>query len=259
MFSCVESEEIRRSHHQVLEGLFDFGNPVDMKRILFFLCGVTLLPFASTAEEGKGFRPIFDGKTLTGWDGKPGAWEVRDGEIWCTGSSEGKNWLIWREDQPGDFVLRMEFLWKKGNSGVQVRSDDLGEWQIFGYQVEVAQQEVMGLWHHSLFPRDHPAKQSRHLMTTAGETATISEDGKRKNTGKEEPASVQAVYREGEWNTLEIVAKGNRLTQKINGKHFATLIDNDAEFSRKNGFIALQDHGKGCEVAFRDIRLKKLP
>ena len=96
-------------------------------------------------------------------------------------------------------------------------------------------------------------------MTTAGETAVISEDGTRKNTSEKTAAGVQSVYREGEWNTLEITAKGNRLTQKINGKHFATLIDKDSEFSRKKGFIALQDHGKGCEVAFRKIQLKDLP
>lgn len=71
------------------------------------------------------FAPIFNGKDLTDWDGKPGCWEVRDGEIWCTGTSQEKNWLVWRKDQPANFVLRLEFRWDKGNSGVQVRSDDL--------------------------------------------------------------------------------------------------------------------------------------
>ena len=43
-----------------------------------------------------------------------------------------------RGGEPADFILRLEFRWDKGNSGVQVRSDDLGEWQVFGYQVEIA-------------------------------------------------------------------------------------------------------------------------
>ena len=46
---------------------------------------------------------------------------------WCTGKSKEKNWLIWRKEQPADFILRLEFRWEKGNSGVQVRSDDLGK------------------------------------------------------------------------------------------------------------------------------------
>lgn len=223
------------------------------------LFAISLLTAGLIKAEESGFESIFDGKTLQGWDGKPGAWEIREKEIWCTGESKEKNWLIWRKDEPANFVLRLEFRWDDGNSGVQVRSDDLGDWQIFGYQVEIARQEVMGLWHHSLFPGDNPKKEARHLMTTAGETATISKEGVRKNTKEKEAAEVQALYREHEWNTMEIIADGNKLIQKINGAHFSTLIDDDAEFSRKKGFIALQDHGKGCKVAFRKIELKRLP
>ena len=39
----------------------------------------------------------------------------------------------------------------------------------------------------------------------------------------------------------------------------ATVIDHDKEMSRANGFNALQEHGKGCTVAFRKIRIMKLP
>ena len=54
---------------------------------------------------------------------------------------------------------------------------------------------------------------------------------------------------------MEIIAQGNKLVQKINGVQFATIEDLDAEMSRSNGVIALQDHGKGCRVAFRNIRI----
>ena len=58
---------------------------------------------------------------------------------------------------------------------------------------------------------------------------------------------------------MEIIAKGPKLIQKVNGVMFSTVIDREQEMSRKKGFIAVQDHGKGCIVAFRKIRLKKLP
>ena len=111
---------------------------------------LAILPAGLLCAEETGFVPLFNGKNFDGWDSKPGAWEVRDTEIWCTGKSKEKNWLIWRKEQPADFILRLEFRWDKGNSGVQVRSDDLGKWQVFGYQAEVASQDKMGLWHHSL-------------------------------------------------------------------------------------------------------------
>ena len=227
--------------------------------MLKLLAYLTILPASLLGAEEKGFVSIFNGKDLDGWDGKPGAWEVRDTEIWCTGKSKEKNWLIWRQEQPADFILRLEFRWDKGNSGVQVRSDDLGKWQVFGYQAEVASQDKMGLWHHSLLAKDHPRKKVRHLMATAGQVVTLGPDGSRTVKQDWDPKKVQSHFKEHEWNTMEIIAKGPRVAHKVNGVTFATVIDHDKEMSRKKGFIALQDHGKGCTVAFRKIRLKKLP
>lgn len=205
------------------------------------------------------FVDIFNGTDLSGWDGKPGCWEVRDGEIWCTGKAKEKNWLIWRGGQPGDFVLRMEFRWDQGNSGVQVRSDDLGDWMVFGYQVEVAKRDVMGLWHHSLLPKEHPKKQQRHLMATAGQAVVLAKNGRKTTTQKGDPDVVKTRFNEHAWNNLEIVAQGDTLTQLINGVEFSKVTDRDEEMSRRRGFIALQDHGKGCVVAFRKIQLKLMP
>jgi hypothetical protein len=228
------------------------------KHLLLIILAYAITPtLLHAAEDEPGFVSIFNGRDLKGWDAKPGAWEVRDGEIWCTGASKEKNWLIWRGGEPADFILRLEFRWDQGNSGVQVRSDDLGKWQVFGYQVEIAKADAMGLWHHSLLDKEHPKRQARFKMTTAGEKAVIEKDGTRANTKLSGAAEVQAKYKEHEWNTMEIIAQGDRLIQTINGVHFATLIDRDAEMSRKKGFIAFQDHGKGCTVAFRNIRLKK--
>ncbi|MCB1207642.1 MAG: DUF1080 domain-containing protein [Verrucomicrobiae bacterium] len=224
--------------------------------VCLFLASVALLR-SGKGEEG--FVSLFDGMTLEGWDGKPGSWEVRDGAIWCTGEAKEKNWLVWRKEQPANFILRLEFRWEKGNSGVQVRSDDLGDWQITGYQVEVAESDAMGLWHHSLLAKDHPKKEVRHLMATAGQAAFIKEDGTKSVEKKADPAKVKAHYREHEWNSLEVIADGDTLIQKINGIEFSRVTDRDGEMSRKKGFIALQDHGKGCSVAFRNLRLKTLP
>lgn len=213
----------------------------------------------STSTGGKleeGFTAIFNGDDLAGWDGKPGAWRVYDGEIWCTGQAEKKNWLIWRGQQPSDFVLRLEFRWDKGNSGVQVRSDDLGNWMVHGYQVEVAKQSVMGLWHHSLLDNDHPRKQARHLMSTAGQEVILASDGSKTVEQVDSAEALKQRFSEHAWNTLEIVAEGDTLTQRINGVAFSKVTDRDKGMSRRKGFIALQDHGKGCKVAFRNIRLK---
>ena len=213
---------------------------------------------AVVAPDDTGFTPIFDGKSLDKWDHVKGAWEVIDGTITCTGKEEARNWIIWRGGTPSDFVLRLDFNYKAGNSGVQVRSDDLGKHQVFGYQVEIAAQEKMGLWHHSLLGAKNPAKKVRHLMATAGQEVTISADGKKTVKQVAAKEKIVAHCREG-WNTMEIIAEGNTLTQKINGIVFSKVTDDDRRMSRRKGVIALQDHGKGCQVAFRNIRIKEFP
>ena len=66
----------------------------------------------SAAECEEGFTPIFDGRSLDGWEGDPRFWSVEDGAI--TGQTTADNptehntFLIWQKGQPGDFVLRFD-------------------------------------------------------------------------------------------------------------------------------------------------------
>jgi len=215
------------------------------------------LPAAPAASIGSGaevgFVRIFNGRDLEGWDGMPGGWHVKDGAIHTQGGKLGKNWLIWRGGEVGDFELRLRFRFSKGNSGVQVRSRDLGGWQIHGYQVEVAAKNLMGLWHESLWK-----EQERRSLATAGQRVHIATDGTRKVEVFADPESVQAAVKDDDWNDLVVIGRGTRLVQIINGVLLAELSDEDRTRSRRTGFIALQDHGNGCVVAYRDIRLKRL-
>lgn len=136
---------------------------------------------------------------------------------------------------------------------MQVRSRELGNWRVRGYQVEVAEQHKMGLWHHSLSPAKH-----RGHLATAGQKVHITPEGKKHVKQVAEPKQVQKAYKEGDWNELTVTAAGPRLVQKINGVVFAELIDEDKEYAAGSGVLALQDHGHGTVVEFRNIRLKRL-
>jgi hypothetical protein len=163
-----------------------------------------------------------------------------------------KNWLIWQRGEPGDFELRLEFRFNgtKGTSGVQVRSVDQGNWQVHGYQVEIATHERMGLWHESLW-----SEERRRYLATAGERVYIAADGTRTVEQFSDPKAVQAVCRDGEWNDLIIIARGPRLIQKINGVVFSDLTDDYAKGAWRRGVVALQNSGR-CDAEFRDIRLR---
>ena len=216
------------------------------------------MPAPAPPDDEPDFTPIFNGKNLDQWDHRKGAWEVADGSISCTGKEKTRNWIIWRGGSPSDFVLRLNFKYAAGNSGVQVRRDDQGDHQVFGYQVEIAPQAKMGLWHHSLLGKDDPSHGARFFMATAGQEVTITADGTKSVTQVAAKEEIVAHFHQENWNRMEIIAKGNTLTQKINGVVFSKVTDDDSRMSRRKGVIALQDHGKGCQVAFRNIRIKEL-
>lgn len=98
-----------------------------MKRIISSLlfCLTFLLSPLLNAEE-VGFKSIFDGKTLKGWDGNADFWSVKDGAITGITTKEmptkGNTFIVWREGKVSDFELRLQFRITGGNSGIQYRS-----------------------------------------------------------------------------------------------------------------------------------------
>ncbi|MEP0711033.1 MAG: DUF1080 domain-containing protein, partial [Algoriphagus sp.] len=92
----------------------------------------------------KGFVPIFDGKTLDGWDGNPVYWSVKDGAITGEITPEtllkANTFLIWQGGQPGDFELKADFkISESGNSGINYRSELVEDvpHALKGYQADI--------------------------------------------------------------------------------------------------------------------------
>ena len=55
-----------------------------------------------------GWEKMFNGKDLTGWEGKPGGWTVEDGAITGRSTKEKPclkhHYLMWRGGQPGTYT-----------------------------------------------------------------------------------------------------------------------------------------------------------
>jgi len=229
--------------------------------IAILLTGVVCLPApAADAEAGDGFRPLFDGKSLEGWDGNPKLWRVEDGAIVGQTTAEtptGYNtFLIWQGGKPGDFELKAEFRLPNkgfGNSGIQVRSW-MGKkpWQVRGYQADAdADNKYTGICYGEGF---------RGILARRGQVVEIGPDHKKKvvdEFGDHNKLGAKLI-KQHDWNTYHIIAKGDRITHRINGHLMCELIDNDT-VARREGLIALQLHaGPPMRVEFRNIRLKQL-
>src|SRR5436189_83524 len=76
---------------------------------------------AQAADDEAGFKSIFDGKSLDGWDGNPKFWRVEDGAITGQTTKEnpaaGNTFCIWRQGEVDDFELKCEFKIIGHNSG----------------------------------------------------------------------------------------------------------------------------------------------
>jgi hypothetical protein len=219
-----------------------------------FLLNAPACQTAVVAAEEDGFKSLFDGKTLEGWEGKPQFWSVRDGAI--TGQTtpenptKGNTFLIWRGGKPGDFELRMKFRLVGGNSGIQYRSVETNDFVVGGYQADF---ESGDRYNGILYE-----ERGRGILALRNQKVVIEEDGTKKVVGTtcDEDALVASIKKE-EWNEYVIIAKGNHLVQKINGFVTVDVTDNQESKRRMDGILALQLHaGPPMLVQFKDIQLK---
>jgi hypothetical protein len=67
-----------------------------------------------------GYKQIFDGKSLNGWDADTSIWRVEDGIIvgeTLEGKPRGNNYIVYRGDKTRDFDLKLQMKIEKGGGG----------------------------------------------------------------------------------------------------------------------------------------------
>jgi hypothetical protein len=226
-------------------------------------------PPAAAPPEPVGMKPIFNGHDLTGWDGDPRLWSVRDGVIHGETTPEhvanGNTFLIWDGGDVGDFDLRFSFRCNAANnSGVQYRSRRIpkesakNQWVVRGYQHEIRNEETFP--NVSGFIYDEGAGAGgRQRICQVGERATWpAEGGKRVEAVLIEQDAFRDLMKIDDWNDVIIRARGNHVRHYLNGRLILDFIDEHPQ-ALDTGVIALQLHaGKPMWAEFRDVRLARL-
>lgn len=218
------------------------------------------VPFSKRGYFGKpdkdGFRPIFDGKTLSGWKCVDMSyWSVRDGAI--TGESTPDNpctknkFIVWQGGELSDFELKLKFRVKGNgcNSGVQFRSVFRPDGLAVGYQADIYQG---GPYLGGVCDEMHKRK-GPELLSANGSKSVIAKDGKRTATKLGEPVKLNPWP---EWNDYRIIAKGKLIILKINGRTASELIDEETAHLDLKGMLGLQlRSGKPMTVQFKTLVL----
>ena len=232
-------------------------------------CAIILLVGSIGAQEVEpGFRSLFNGKDLTGWSGRTNHWSVEQGAITGTTSTDnpaqGNNFLIAQDGGKNlvveDFEVRLSYRFESdwGNSGIQYRSKDRGNFVVNGYQADMeVGKEYSGILYE---------EGGRGILAKRGQKVVIRDDAEKPGKPKIEvtgtvgvSSEIQATIKAGDWNDYVVIAKGNHLQHFINGKLTVDVTDEQEAKSAHSGILALQIHaGPPMKIQFKNIRIKTL-
>ena len=178
----------------------------------------------SPKEAKEGFVRLFDGKSLEGWKGATKGYAAENGVLVCQKKGGGN---LFTTKEFGDFVFRFEWkLQPGGNNGVSVR----------GHEIQIL---------------DDYAPQYKKLKPCQYHGSIYCKV----------PAKRGATKKAGEWNTQEIMVKGNQWKVTVNGQvvvdaDISTVPGLEAVAKRSRGPIGFLGHG--AHVEFRNLRIKEL-
>jgi hypothetical protein len=231
---------------------------------LALFAGLIVLPAAADED---GFRTIFNGKDLSGWDGDPRLWSVKDGvihgETTAAVKANGNTFLIWEGGKTGDFELHLSFRCNAtNNSGIQYRSKRITEnprnnWVVRGYQHEIRNQNILPSVSGFIYD-EGGLTGGRGRACHVGEKAVWGRDGKKVIGQLITAEEYQMLFDLDEWNHVVIRCRGNHMQHYTNGRLVLDFVDGH-EKARTNGILALQLHaGKPMWVEFKNIRIKTL-
>ena len=183
-------------------------------------------------EKVDGFKPIFDGKTLEGWEGNQKTFRVEDGAI-LAGTLKEKipnNEFLCSKQEYGNFELRLQARLRGDgkNAGIQFRSARIpNHFEVKGYQCDMGLMADRSIW-----------------------GSLYDESRRNKFLAQGEADAVGTAVKEGEWNDIVIRCEGKKVQLWVNGVQTVNYEEKDADIAEK-GVIGLQIHGlHGREPGF---------
>ena len=174
-----------------------------------------------------GFRPIFNGYDLTGWEGDERVWRVEEGAIVgkCPPGVDPETVpLVWKGSRLADFELRLRF---------QFEGEDPNTLAAVAYRADEKRQRWRG------------------LGMSPGLVATVRSPGGLTAVMGKEP-----LYRKGEWNDVVLVLRNGQADHFANG-HQGTGTSLEGLPATGDNLLICPHAGHG-RVKFTDLRIRDL-
>ncbi len=219
-------------------------------------------PEPITGDEA-GFKAIFDGKTLNGWEGDPKYWRAEDGmlvgQVTPDTLLKSNTFIIWRGGAPKDFELKADYrITESGNSGINYRSvvvpdpvTPANRFAMRGYQADIDGKNV--------YTGQNYEEKGRLFLAARGQLTHVLGTRKPIVLGSLGDSKELAAFIHPEWNSYHLIIRGNVLVHILNGHTMAVTIDDDPVGRKMEGLIGVQVHvGGPMKVEYRNFRLKDL-
>jgi hypothetical protein len=186
------------------------------------------------------WKPLFDGKSLDGWEGNREMFRVEEIAI-IAGTLERNiphNDFLCTEKEYGDFELRLQvkLVGKGDNAGVQLRSRRVPkDHEVSGYQADAG-----SAWDRPIWGALYDEARRNKILADPG--AELLKD----------------LVKPGDWNEMRIRCEGPRIQIWLNGKQTVDYTETDDDIPRR-GVIGLQIHsGPPAEAWYKDIQIREL-
>ena len=224
-------------------------------------------PEALAGDEA-GFRPLFNGKNLDGWEGDPKYWrwegDALVGEITPETVVKSNTFIIWRGGAPRDFELKVDYrMTANGNSGINYRSvvapdpvTPSNRFAMRGYQADIDGRNV--------YTGQNYEEKGRLFLGTRGQITHVTGGRKPIVLGSlGDPKELEKLIT-ADWNSYHLIIRNNVLVHMLNGRTMCVVIDDDKPGDATTpgrmmaGLIGVQVHvGPPMKVEYRNFRLKE--
>lgn len=212
------------------------------RRLTWLFLGLGLLAWAPLrAADSAPPAPLFDGRTLAGWEGDAKVFRVAEGAIVAGSLTEkiAHNHFLCTTKEYGDFELRLKakLTGAGDNAGIQFRSQRVpNHHEVSGYQCDMGNMTGRSIWG-SLYDESRRNKFLAH-----GDAAAVAK-----------------AVKPDDWNELVIRCEGPRIRIWLNGVPTVDYTETEANIARR-GVLGLQIHGGApSEARYKDISIVELP
>lgn len=239
-------------------------------KTLNYMFGICLFLLILTSCSREKTTQLFDGETLSGWEGSDSAFRVENRAI-IGGSLEKrleKTFYLCTNEQYSDFELTLSVKLfhnnLSGNGGINFRAQRVKDSNgVASYQADI------GYFNPNIVVRlsDYtPADMSRPFSLWG----TLIDQSREDVSRYREPENLKVVIlkmpdrelihkiaKPNDWNEIKIIALGNEIEIKVNG--ITTVQYTEKGDVSSNGYICLQAHqGAPYEVHHKEIRIRKI-